>query len=103
MNQQIIIGGKRTGKTTKIIQLSAENGRYILVKDKNEADNLAKLAIKLGLNIPYPVTIQEVGNGKLEGSIIRRDGLYVDNALDLLEQIIAVPIAGASINYEVSE
>lgn len=103
MNQQIIVGGRRSGKTTEIIQLSAENGRYILVKDKNEADNLAKLAIKLGFNIPYPVTIQEVGNGKLKDSIIRRDGLYVDNALALLEQMIEVPIAGASINYEVSE
>lgn len=103
MNQQIIIGGKRSGKTTEIIKLSAKTGRYILVSNHNEAANLVKLARELGLNVPYPITVQEVVSDKLKGSSIRRDGLYVDNALDILEKIIAVPIVGASINREVSE
>ncbi len=97
MKRQMILGGRRTGKTTQLINLSAENGRYILVRNMQEASQIAKLANELGVNIPYPITVQEIVVGKLEGSSVLRDGLYVDNALDVLEQILGTEIVTASI------
>ena len=51
----ILAGGRAVGKTTKLIQHSAQTGLPILVKSKQYADRLKDHAKSLGLVLPEPV------------------------------------------------
>jgi len=93
----IIIGGRGSGKTTRAVNLSAETGRYILVKSHTEADHIFKIARELNLNIPYPITTGEIPKRSLRNTSIRRDGIIVDNVVSVLEDILGVRIASATV------
>lgn len=84
----IVIGERCSGKTTRLIERSAKEGRYILVANKAMARCIADQAKEMGLDIPFPVTLDEYLRGnKFQGSSIRRDGLLIDDldmVLDLL-------------------
>ena len=90
----IIIGKRGTGKTTELIEKSAEKQIYILTATKLRARSLFNSARERGLYIPFPVTLEEYFKGdKFKGSSIRRDGLLIDDADDVLQQIFAgIPI-----------
>ena len=83
----LIIGGKGTGKSAKLIQMSAETGRYILVCNRKRANMLVKQAESMGLYIPYPVTFEDFCESRFQGSFIQKDGFYIDDADDLLKRI----------------
>lgn len=83
----VIMGGRQVGKSTKLIQISAETGRYILVTNRKRAAMLVKQAEGMGLYIPYPVTLEDFYKSRFDGSYIRKDGIYIDDADDLLKQI----------------
>lgn len=95
----IIIGKRCSGKTTELIKKSAEKRIYILVATRHRAEALDKYAKNMGLDIPFPVTIEEYLKGsKFRGSCIRRDGLLIDDADDVLQQIFAgIPIREVTI------
>lgn len=95
----IIIGKRCSGKTTELIKESAEKQIYILVGTRHRAEALANRAKDMGLDIPFPVTIEEYLKGsKFRGSCIRRDGLLIDDADDVLQQIFAgIPIREVTI------
>lgn len=89
----IIIGKRGYGKTTKLIRRCAEEGIYILTSNRRRADCIFSMARKMELNIPYPVTIDEYLRSKFKGSSIRRDGLLIDDADDVLKTIFyGIPI-----------
>lgn len=90
----IIIGKRGTGKTTELLKESAEKQIYILTATKHRARALFDSARDRGLIIPFPVTLEEYFQGsKFIGSSIRRDGLLIDDADDVLQQIFAeIPI-----------
>lgn len=86
----ITIGERCSGKTTKLIKRSAYEGVHILVATRNRAKDLDQNAKRMGLNIPFPVTVDEYLKGnRFAGSSIRRDGLLIDDADDVLQQIFA--------------
>ena len=58
-----IIGGRGTGKSTELIRRSADTGNYIVVPTKRRANHLFKQAKDMGINIPYPVTWDEIKHG----------------------------------------
>lgn len=93
-----IIDERRTGKTTKLIEESAKTGCYILVASRCQAKAVFKLAIELGMVIPYPVTINEIDPHKVMGSSLERDGILVDEALIVLQKMIGLKIKGVAIS-----
>lgn len=90
----IIIGKRGYGKTTKLIRRSADEQIYILTASGHRAVHVYKMAQKMGLTIPFPVTVDEYfHSNKFRGSSIRRDGLLIDDADDVLKVIFAgIPI-----------
>lgn len=83
----ITIGRRGSGKTTMLIRRSAKENVYILTTNRKRADYIFSMARKMGLHIPYPVTIREYMQGGFKGSSIRRDGLLIDDADDVLQEI----------------
>ena len=77
------MGDRRSGKTTELIKESARTGAYIVVSCKNEARNVFRLSKELGLNIPYPLTVNEMIY-ESPSSYIFQKGILIDN----LERIL---------------
>ena len=90
----VVIGERCSGKTTRLIERSAKEGIYILAPTKNMARCIADQAKEMGLDIPFPVTLDEYLRGnKFQGSSIRRDGLLIDD-LDMVLHLLfrGIPI-----------
>lgn len=87
---QITIGEKRSG-TTKLIKRSATERIHILTTTRSQAYKIAKQAREMGLNIPYPVTIEEYFKHKFRGTDIDRKGMLIDD-VDLVLQHIFTDI-----------
>ena len=62
MGTKIIVDKRRTGKTTKAIEESARTSKYILVPNRVMAKCIFKQALDMGIDILFPVTIDEVLN-----------------------------------------
>lgn len=85
---QVIMGGRRSGKTAELIKRSAESGIYILVSSRAMASQIFDQARAMGYAIPFPVTLEEYYRSKgFAGSSIRRDGVYIDNVEDILRRM----------------
>ena len=74
-----------SGKTTQLIHISHEKNMYIMTTDKKRADNIFKKARKMGIYIPYPVTLADYMQGRLQGTHIRE--ILIDDADDILKRI----------------
>lgn len=57
---QIMVGGRRSGRTTACIKWAAENDAYIVCANQREARRIADCAREMGLNIKFPVTFDEM-------------------------------------------
>ena len=91
---KITIGERCSGKTTRLIERSAREQLYILVSNERKAKFIFNTAKKMGLVIPYPVTVsQYLYDIKFRGSSIRRDGLLIDDAESVLWELLSnIPI-----------
>lgn len=91
---KIIIGERCSGKTTRLIERSAKDQIYILTSTSHRAHAIADVARNMGLVIPHPVTLREYLHGnRFHGSFIRRDGLLIDDADDVLRLLFdGIPI-----------
>ena len=90
----IIIGERCSGKTTRLIERSAKEQLYILTSTKPRADAIFDNARRMGLVIPYPITVEECLHGnRFRSSSIRRDGILIDDFDDVLRVIFTgIPI-----------
>ena len=97
---EIIIKERGTGKTTELIKRAAKDGLYILTDAKRSAECIADMARRMGLYIPFPVTVEEYLKGnKFRESYIRRDGLLIDNADDVFQTLLSgIPIRAVTIS-----
>jgi|GEM_PF-3574916 len=57
---KIIRADRGAGKTTELIRKSNKEWKYIVCVDKSRADNIVNMAMRMGLDIPYPITIREL-------------------------------------------
>lgn len=89
----IICGGRRNGKTTELIKYASKNGLYIVCGDKKRVEIIAKQAKEMGLDLRYPICLQEL---PLRGRFI--DKVCVDDAEYILERIIGKYIDVMTIN-----
>ena len=77
-----IIGGRRSGKTTKLIELSIKLNAYILVSDHNRAVDIKRMAEKMGYpQLLFPITIQEFFNHRNSGYV---KNLLIDDGDDII-------------------
>ena len=90
MGTKIIVGKRRSGKTTDAIKESAATGRYILVPNRAMALNLANYAQEIGLHIPFPITAREWQKGVAPN--VKRRGVIIDEGLIMLEQLLETHI-----------
>ena len=97
MIDEIILAGRQTGRTTELIKKAAENHKYIVCCDLRRAHFIANMARDFGLNIPFPVTIQEL---PIRSRWI--DDVYIDDADILLQYIIGKHISCITMEKPVS-
>jgi len=83
---RLILRPKQGGKTTELINLSAENGGYIVCHTRNEAYRIRTQAREMGLFIPLPLTYIEFFNRQLYPPGVKR--FLIDN-VEMLLQFIA--------------
>lgn len=100
ITMKLIVGNRASGKTTKAIETSAREWKYIIVRDFSETRSIVQKAKEMKLDIPYPITIDELLSYNLKQTSMKVDGIIIDNALDVLQKIINVPITLATINVE---
>lgn len=82
---ELIIRGRGNGKTTELIKRSAATQTYILTVNKQRARAVFLQAREMGLDIPYPVTIDEYfSTHGFAGSFIK--SVYVDDADEVLKR-----------------
>lgn len=74
---KIILGGRASGKTTKLIQESAETGRRILTHNKEAARGIWWQAQSLGYDIPIPLTVMDLKPGTR--AEIKKQGILIDD------------------------
>lgn len=77
---------RRKGKSTELIKLSNENWYYILCLDRRRALYLVEQARRMGLDIPFPITVDEL---PLNSPYIR--GLLIDDVDHVLQKLIGIP------------
>lgn len=101
---EIIVGGRRTGKTTQLIRMAAEaevkgEKSYIVCEGTQSAYRIAQQAREMGLYIRHPLTYDEFALGHSKGGNIKN--FYVDN-VDMLVRMFGrdVPIAAITVNKE---
>ena len=94
-----IIGGRGTGKSTELIKRSANTGEYIVVSTKRRADHLFELAKDMGINIPYPVSCDELKSYSfIDGKSNLSSGILIDDVEDLLRHLfVGIPIEGITL------
>lgn len=100
---EVIFGGRRTGRTTKLIQMAAEAGAkgevcYIVCMSNNEAYRIKQRANEMGLFIGFPITYDEFRQGQIASQNVKF--LLIDNAECLLQRLIGIPIKAITIEDE---
>lgn len=84
----IIFGGRGTGKTVKLIELSIRLNAYILVSDHRRADFVKALAAELGYpQLLFPITYSEFIACRNTGYIKK---LLIDDADDVISHMASV-------------
>lgn len=79
MKMKKLISGRQTGKTEKLIRLSAETNATIVTKDLNTAMSIMKRAKRLGLDIPRPIDVNTIMDERANGYQLL-PGIIVDDA-----------------------
>lgn len=81
---KIIRAGRGRGKTTKLVKISNKEWKYIVCKDTQRVDVIVEVANKLGLDIPYPLTVRELPLKQGQ----RIDSVLIDDIEDVLPLLI---------------
>ena len=96
---KIIMRGRRNGKTTELIKMSAENGGYIVCRSHNAASMIKKQSKEMGLKIPYPITYAELLRKSYYAKGVKK--LYIDDVDELLRTLTrGVEVEAITINIQ---
>ena len=90
---KIIYGGRGSGKTTRLIKMSAERGGYIICINKQAASRVFAQAAELGLKIPFPMTFIEFLNKEYYAPGVRE--IYIDDVERFLRYVCREANLGA--------
>lgn len=81
---KIISADRGQGKTTKLVEISSKKWKYIVCKDKQRVDVIIKTAERLGLDIPYPITIRHLPISQFS----RIKSVLIDDIEDVIQCVI---------------
>ena len=95
---QIIVSGRRSGKTTKLIELCAKNGGYIVCMSKKHAHHIQATADAMGLEIPLPITFDDFKQSQYYIPGIQR--LYIDDVEILLQYMAGCRVEAITMTGE---
>lgn len=92
---EVIVGGRRTGRTTRLIEYSIRAGAdgklvYIVTRNHDAAYAISQKAEEMGYHIPFPLTFDEFLRFEYAGTNI--DYLVLDDADVLLQQLAKIPL-----------
>lgn len=88
----MIAGGRRgCGKTTELIKLSNAKHLYIVCASRQRVEYVAQLAREMKLDIPLPISVDEL---PLRSGYIKE--ILVDDIEDVLATMIQKPIKAAT-------
>lgn len=83
---KLIIGKKKSGRTTELIKLAAETNSYMVVLNRSEAHKVFGMAKDMGLVILFPLTFDEfIGYDYYAKGT---HGFVIDNADLLLHYLV---------------
>lgn len=95
---KILRKDRRQGKTTELVKQSNKEWKYIVCMNGQRVDVIVETANKLGLDIPYPVTIREL---PFRSRYVK--SVLVDDIEDILEYMIGKPVDYATTSCEIVE
>lgn len=94
---ELIVGSRRSGKTTELIKRAATDNLYILTGTTAQARYIFDQAKEMGYDIPFPVTWEDFQRTEFRGSSIKRDGLLIDELEHVLCRVFKhIPIKGVT-------
>jgi len=98
---KIIYGGRKTGKTTALIEMCDEatrNGElsYIVCGNVRNAQIIMQKAKEMGKDIPFPITYDEFMRHQYAGVNIKK--FFFDNADRFIQCLTNVEIAVLTVN-----
>ena len=95
----IIHSERRGGKTTRLIEISAEKGYHIVTQSLKMSEIISKQAEKMGLSIPLPLTYQHIKEHNFRDMKIK--GLIIDDLEYLLHKMTGGKIKYATTSAEI--
>lgn len=81
---KIIKTNRGQGKTTELIKISNREWKYIVCLDRDRVGNIVNMANKMGLDIPFPLTVRELPLKYGQ----RIDSVLIDDVEDVLQSLI---------------
>lgn len=90
---KIILGTSGSGKTKRLLELSAINGTPILCESQARVERLLEKAKGYGYQIPLPIAYENFENSKVKE-------VYVDDVNVFLEGILGAKISASTINQD---
>lgn len=96
---KIILGGRASRKTTKLIQESAETGRRILTYNKESASEIYWQAQSLGYDISTPLSVMDLKRINLYPETeaeIKKQGIIIDNLETTLNALCGCTVHSAT-------
>lgn len=81
---KILVGGRRCGKTSKLIKIAANEGKTIICADLGRKDNIIKQAKLMNLKIKEPMAVIEISRRKDDD----RKGVLIDDFEKVIERLI---------------
>jgi hypothetical protein len=89
---KLIVGSASSGKTKRLLELSAANQVPILCESIERVERLVVKARGYGFNIPMPLVAEEL---KADVKLV-----YIDEIDNLVEKLLKVNVGAVSINKD---
>jgi hypothetical protein len=89
---KLIVGSASSGKTKRLLQLSAANQVPILCESIERVERLVVKARGYGFNIPMPLVAEKL---KADVKLV-----YIDEIDNLVEKLLKVNVGAVSINKD---
>ena len=95
---KILKANRREGKTTELVKLSNKEWKYIVCMNRQRVEVIVETARKLGLDIPFPITIKEL---PIRSPYIK--SVLLDDLEDVIRYMIGKNIDIATTSCEIKE